>query len=286
MEFYEIEYEIIRGYYFNEGMNTKINEFIKKLFDLRLKYKKEGNALQNTIKLLLNSIYGKSIIKCIPTDTKIVSIEDENKFIIQRYNYITQMESKNNKIFTQVVKSVDAHFNVPHFGATVLSWSKHLMNRVICLAEQIGIKIYYTDTDSIHSDEENLKPLADAFRERYDKELIGSNLTQFHTDFAPFDGSVGQIHSTVLIALGKKSYVDLLEDEEGNSDYHIRMKGIPEKVLLNYCKNNGLLVDELYYKLYNGEVITFDLTDGCNCFRKTRTFDQVTLNKFTRSVRF
>jgi hypothetical protein len=90
----------------------------------------------------------------------------------------------------------------------------------------------------------------------------------------------------MLIALGKKSYVDLLQDEEGNTGYHIRMKGIPEQVLMNYCKNNNLLVDELYLKLYDGEMITFDLTDGCNCFRKTRTFDQVTLNNFSRRVKF
>jgi DNA polymerase elongation subunit (family B) len=296
LEYYDIEYEIIRGYYFNEGMNTKINEFIKKLFDLRLKYKKEGNALQNTIKLLLNSIYGKSILKSIPTDTKIVSVEDLNKYIVQHYNYINEIEEKNKKAFIRTIKTIDSHFNVPHFGATVLSWSKHLMNRVICLAEQIGIKIYYTDTDSIHIDEEKIEPLADAFKDKYDKELIGSNLTQFHTDFAPFrcaqgpDGSFpnskGNIYSTMLIALGKKSYVDLLEDEEGNTGYHIRMKGIPEQVLMNYCKNNNLLIDELYLKLYDDEMITFDLTDGCNCFRKTRTFDQVTLNNFKRRVKF
>jgi hypothetical protein len=64
------------------------------------------------------------------------------------------------------------------------------------------------------------------------------------------------------------------------------MKGIPEQVLLNYCKNNNLTVEELYMQLYNGESITFDLTDGCNCFRKTRMFDQVTLDKFSRRVQF
>jgi hypothetical protein len=286
MEYYDIEYEIIRGYYFNEGMNTKISEFIKKLFDLRSRYKKEGNALQNTIKLLLNSIYGKSILKCMPTDTKIVSSEDLDKFIVQHYNYVNQIDETDTKAFIKVVKTVDSHFNVPHFGATVLSWSKHLMNRVICLAEQIGIKIYYTDTDSIHIDEENIEPLAEAFHEKYDQQLIGSNLTQFHTDFAPFPGSKGNIHSIMLIALGKKSYLDLLEDEAGNNAYHIRMKGIPEQVLLNYCKNHGLSVEELYLKLYDGEMVMFDLTDGCNCFRKTKTFDQVTLNKFSRRVRF
>jgi DNA polymerase elongation subunit (family B) len=286
IEYYDIEYEIVRGYYFNEGMNTKINEFIKKLFDLRAKYKKQNNALQITVKLLMNSIYGKSILKSIPIDTKIVSNENLDKFIVQHYNYIRGIDSSDNKTFLQIVKTINNHFNVPHFGATVLSWSKHLMNRVICLAEQIGIKIFYTDTDSIHIGEEDISKLSEAFQERYGQQLIGSDLTQFHTDFERFPGAKGNVHSIMLIALGKKSYVDLLEDEEGNNAYHIRMKGIPEKVLLNYCKNNGLLVEDLYLKLYDGEVIQFDLTDGCNCFRKTKTFDQVTMNKFSRRVKF
>lgn len=53
IEFYDIEYELIRGYYFDDGFNNKINTFIKTLFDLRLKYKQEKNPLEKTIKLLL-----------------------------------------------------------------------------------------------------------------------------------------------------------------------------------------------------------------------------------------
>ena len=29
--------------------------------------------------------------------------------------------------------------------------------------------------------------------------------------------------------------------------------------------------------MYHGETKTFDLTDGSNCFRKTKTFTQITL---------
>jgi hypothetical protein len=71
-EFYDIEYEVLRGYYFDDGFNRKIKAFIKKLFDLRNEYKKSGNPLEKTIKLLLNSIYGKSILKSIPTEIKVV----------------------------------------------------------------------------------------------------------------------------------------------------------------------------------------------------------------------
>jgi len=30
--------------------------------------------------------------------------------------------------------------------------SKRIMNEVMCLAEDLGIEIYYTDTDSMHID--------------------------------------------------------------------------------------------------------------------------------------
>lgn len=49
IEFYDIEYEFIRGYYFDEGFNNKINDFVNTLFDLRLKDKDEKNPLQKTI---------------------------------------------------------------------------------------------------------------------------------------------------------------------------------------------------------------------------------------------
>ena len=48
MEFYEIDFEIVRGYYFEDGFNSKTNEFISKLLELRKKYKSEHNPLQNT----------------------------------------------------------------------------------------------------------------------------------------------------------------------------------------------------------------------------------------------
>ena len=44
--FHEAEFEILDGYYFNEGRNNTINHFINSLYDKRLKLKKE-NQLKN-----------------------------------------------------------------------------------------------------------------------------------------------------------------------------------------------------------------------------------------------
>jgi hypothetical protein len=284
-EFYDIEYTILRGYYFDSGFNGKINEFIKRLFDLRLKYKKDKNPLQNTIKLLMNSIYGKSIMKQIETDTVVIDEMEKDNYLERYQNYIKYpIESKGGKVFIKRIRTVNNQFNTPHFGALLLSWSKHLMNRVICTAEQNGIDIYYTDTDSIHIKDKDISVLEQIFAQKYGRQLIGSNLTQFHTDFEPINGKPS--YSTGLIALGKKSYLDILQNDDGEKAYHIRMKGVPEQVILNYCKNENIDVEELYCRLYNGQKIEFDLKDGSTAFKKTRGFEQITLSKFKRTIRF
>ena len=288
IEFYDFDYELIRGYYFDEGFNTKIRTFIKKLFDLRLKYKKEKNPLQSTIKLLLNSIYGKSILKAIETETKCIPKDKMFGYIWKNYNYIKEVvdEPSIENVYVKKVKPINNHFNLPQFGASVLSWSKHIMNQVMATAEQNGINIYYQDTDSMHLLEDDVKKIGDIFFKKYHRTLIGEKMCQFHNDFDSFEGSVGQIHSRKLIALGKKSYLDILVDEKGNEGYHIRMKGVPKQVILNKCKRMDITVEELYERMYNGESMTFNLLDGCNCFRKSKCYQQVNLSVFERTLRF
>ena len=79
-------------------------------------------------------------------------------------------------------KEIDTHFNRQHVACEVLSMSKVIMNEVMCLAEDIGADIEYTDTDSMHIDFDKVTPLADAFRLKYGRELIGKQLGQFHVE--------------------------------------------------------------------------------------------------------
>ena len=60
----------------------------------------------------------------------------------------------------ETYKTLDESFSSPHLGCQILSYSKRLMNKVMCLADDHGINIYYTDTDSIHIDEAGVEPLA------------------------------------------------------------------------------------------------------------------------------
>ena len=58
------------------------------------------------------------------------------------------------------------------------------MNEVMCLAEDLGINIYYQDTDSMHIEHDKINLLADAYRKKYHRELIGEDtIGCFHNDF-------------------------------------------------------------------------------------------------------
>lgn len=49
------------------------------------------------------------------------------------------------------------------------------MNEVCCLAEDLGIEIYYTDTDSMHIEMEKLDILAKEFEKIYGRKLVGKD---------------------------------------------------------------------------------------------------------------
>ena len=57
----------------------------------------------------------------------------------------------------------------------ILIISKRIMNEVICTAEDNGIKIYYTDTDSQHIGADDIKRLGELYYIKYGRELVGKN---------------------------------------------------------------------------------------------------------------
>jgi DNA polymerase type B, organellar and viral. len=64
IEFHQITYEIIDGIYWeNHEYDNKFGILVGELFQTRLKYKKEKPALANVVKLLLNSLYGKTLLR-------------------------------------------------------------------------------------------------------------------------------------------------------------------------------------------------------------------------------
>ncbi len=217
--------------------------------------------------------------------------------MIKNYNFIKDitviydLKGKPCKWKVNTIKAIDEHFNIPHVGCSILSMSKRIMNEVICLAEDNKLDIYYQDTDSMHIQEKDIETLQNAFKTKYDKELIGKNMGQFHSDF-DFKKHT-DVYASKSIFLGKKSYIDELKgtDEKGNinTSYHIRMKGIPNKVILYTVEKMKLSSPmELYEKLYNKEAILFDLTCGGDKanFKKHANYTIETLKMFNRIIIF
>ena len=299
IEFQKIEFEIIKGYYYDEGRNMKLKEIINFLFEERLRLKDKENPLQNIYKLIMNSSYGKTLLK--PIDEKVKYIKGTDNmmnYIINNYTFhkiTTLMSEKDiqdkNKIYeVKTINPINNHFNNASCGVEVLAMSKRIMNEVMCLAEDLKLKIYYQDTDSMHIRNIDIKKLNDNFKLKYNKELIGKNMGQFHTDFTSKILDKKTIYAKRSIFLGKKCYIDELTDKKGKIiDYHIRMKGISEDSIKYHAyldfKNDPYL---LFEYLYEGNEYTFDLT--CNnlkcCFESVNMNTIRSREAFNRKIRF
>ena len=257
VKFHQIEYIILDGVYWDEGFNKKFI-IISDVFEERLKEKAkktaEGDIKQELYKLILNSAYGKTLLKSSCEKDKIVSKEDFNKYMFNNFNTIKHAKEINNNQFLITQYEADKSFNRAHCGIAILSMSKRIMNEVMNEANDANINIYYQDTDSMHIDDDQIERLADLYKIKYQKELIGKGLGQFHNDFAHKNKSCVDVVSTKSIFLGKKAYIDYLEGtnpitKEKEYCIHARMKGINEISLHNKA-NEYKIEGELIHKIF------------------------------------
>lgn len=293
VEFQEIEFHIIRGLKWTGPRDYKIQQVVRDLFEKRAEYKKAKNPLENSYKLLLNSIYGKTIQKAIDHEYKYYNPKTPSEFsefhtwLTNHSNFIenvTQLKDSD-IIRTKEVKPINKHFNNTLLGVQILAMSKHLMNRVMCLADDFHLDVYYQDTDSMHIRRDHVPLLERAYAERYRCNLRGSDLCQFHPDFDPIcaDSIPEEVTAVESYFLGKKCYIDRLVDQRGNTGFHIRMKGVSEKSI-KFAANGDLL--GLYKRMYDGETLIFDLCcDGQVKFDNLKDGTVRTKCSFERAVK-
>ena len=314
IRFQEIEYEMLGGYYYSDGRDTKCQDVIQYLFDKRKEFKAQKNPIEQIFKLVMNSVYGKTIMKPINSKTKIVVGEEAFlKYERKNYNHIMSVDKIYGSDAYQVktIESLLKDFNLAQFGSIILSMSKRIMSEVFCLAEELGHTIYYTDTDSGHFCKSEIDELASEFKKRYGRELIGSNLGQFHCDFENIENDASMPVSVKSYFLGKKSYIDMLQDDKQNIAFHVRMKGIPASCLVDTANDlfpdsipvklaGGLFkplenkgpdasysIFELYKYLYEGNTVNFELVSEFSPhfdFKNNRTI--TTKSSFIREINF
>lgn len=240
INFQGVEYEVIEGVYWNNGFNNKINDTIKHVFDIRTKYKKEGNKVQELYKLIMNSIYGKTMTKESKTSTKyIYGHEEAMKFLNKNFNMIKRYLTADDEIYIMTMKeNYLKHRNMVHCGAYTLSMSKRIMNEVIHTAKLINCPVFYTDTDSLHLPDKKVDELELKYQEIYNRQLQGSNLGQFHCDFSL--PAAQNIKATESIFISPKIYCD-------------RVVGDPIQVITKY--NEATDTFDQYRKYMNGNEV-------------------------------
>ena len=275
IKFHNIEYEVLDGVYWDEGVNKKMGKVIQKLFNARQEYRETNKALANTLKLMLNSSYGKTIMKQSNTRKQIIK-ESTNKynketkkweksnstnfndFVCNNFNTIKSYRKLNDNTYEIEMICADFSYNRAHVGCSILSMSKRIMNEVFDVANTLKVPIYYTDTDSLHCRYEDVSKIEEAYFKTYNKKLNGNQLGQFHTDF-DLDGACDEIYATKSIFLGKKSYLDVLESKDKNGEkitgYHIRLKGITKEGILHQSKKYKEGALGLFKDLANGKQI-------------------------------
>ena len=155
------------------------------------------------------------------------------------------------------------------------------MNEVMCLAYDIGCHIYYQDTDSFMIEKDDLRRLEIEFNKKYNRKLIGEDLGQFHCDFPSINNHKEMPWSVEAYFLMKKMYIHKITDSSNETDYVIRGKGLTLNSIKHKYKtdfNNDPM--KLYKSIYDGNTITFDLTQGQIMMKMNKNFTVSTLNHF------
>lgn len=201
IEYQDIDFEVIKGYQYNEKRDYSCQKAIKYLLELRKQYKNEKdingnpcpNPAESLIKLILNSVYGKTILKNI--DNKIVyqKKNEAPKYLFKNWECIKEYIEVDNSDFVRFnkYKPFDQHFNFCPFGINILSMYKRIMNRLFTICEDNGCTPFYQDTDSMHIFYKNLDLIKQKYHEKYNTVLEGKDLCQFHSDFAEIDSNSG-----------------------------------------------------------------------------------------------
>lgn len=259
--FHEIEYKIIDGVYWTGEFNKAIGAVILKLTEERNRYKLlKNDSMSTIIKLIMNSIYGRTILKMSNTTVKYV---DDYNFIISNFDNISSYYNKGYGQYRIKINKMDNSYNLGHIGTCILSMSKRIMNEIMNTANDHKINCYYQDTDSIHLDNNKINILNEEFKNRYGYYILGNTLGLLQHDFKLENCT--DIVATKAIFLGRKSYIDVIQGidrdtKELKTGYHYRLKGIPNKsILYEADRNYNGDIYELYRDLAKEKTIEFVL---------------------------
>lgn len=267
-------------------------KFIKTLFTLRLIFKAIKLPCQNTIKLIMNSAYGRTILKESPykKEYKRLCTEEDReafkRYLNENFYYMKpEVQKIGNFIKVQKRNLAENPTGYPHVGSHILEVSKFLMNKMFNNIYSSGLDVYYTDTDSIHVQAKSLQHVGN---------MIGEDMTKFHSDFSEVGfraasslniiSGVGAktpgLFAIRSIFVMKKCYYDKIFCIDNSTNKyalveHKRVKGISAK----------FMNEERYERLLRGESMECDLCDYRDMIlRKTKKGSLINLSSFKRVI--
>ena len=287
IEFCDITFEILEGVYWDGDVNCEVGETILSLHDLRRYYKSIGSDLQACTKLLMNEAYGKLVIKKVDRNVVIKGFDEAIRYASDRFGLLKRIVTFGDH--TEVTLAhYDDSYNRNHLGVMVLTMSKRILHEVLNICSENNYNVYYVDTDSMHIDKNCIEPLRTKYRLKYNRELIGKNLGQFHSDFDIKCPHTEQVYSTKTILLGKKVYCDeLLCPECLKESVHFRVKGVPSYAVITQAEAMHCTIFELYCEMTK-QIITFILNPAGHVKIAVKITGVITLpvNTFKRQLFF
>ena len=249
------QFKILKGYLFNKGI--LFNEFINKLYKLRMEYPK-GTPMNQSAKLLQNSLYGKFGMKDIITIMQIlenITPEDKDNInsILDIYssNIIDIIDLENHTLLIRKSENnlnynkIDDYYHGSEVNVAIASAitaeARIFMSQ---FKNDPNFKLYYSDTDSIFTN----KPLPES--------MVGTALGQLKLEYT--------IKKAVFLA--PKVYALITEDGKEI----IKVKGLTNELIskLTFSDLEALLAkdsskeftQEKWFKsVIKGEITTNDM---------------------------
>ena len=142
-----------------EGANI-FSEYVKHFYDLKAKYKKEGNEIYtNIVKIFLNSLYGKFGQKIMEQEV-IDEMGGEVFYRHENFDIETGETFIEYKILNRIVREIEMKIDEKSFigiASHVTSYARMYLNEII---DSVGFdKVLYCDTDSVYLRNKDIKLL-------------------------------------------------------------------------------------------------------------------------------
>lgn len=288
------------------GVNNGASLLTRNLFNNRLTYKTSGNKCMDSVcKMLLVSIYGKSIIKRNEHKVQYREIDNINEYMLSNSFYVSTLDELENKQCRISFNYFDfEHVNKNYFGSLILGMSKRIMNEVIyCkipiqetlddkykhVYKQVGDNkryplVFSGDTDSLHVLKRDLPLLIDSYKKEYNRDLIGKQMGQFHSDFEDIDEETIDKVGVKEVFMSPKTYCILvkytLKDGSCIFKEQYRFKGINSTALKTHCNLKNVSIMDWYCQN------NLDVVDLCNTNNKIqlKNFKSKTIKTFKRTT--